>query len=219
MSTFLADLIVLLLVVACILIVGIIGVRFHATQPTQTISFSRVLVLILILALLAIAAASAVIAGHGDRVWDGALAGAWGGALLGAWVATRKSQIEIERGEAFVRGLAETLDGALVGAVVGGFLLDTSEAWKGAFLGAVVGIAGWGWGRLHAVAPSDAPIPSVVRAITETWMRMRCLTPSTGRVELSIISTLAEALMGGLFAAVGLSIFFAAVFGWWGFPY
>ena len=214
MPAFLTDLIVPLLVIGIQLTIGIFVVRYVAVHPSKITSFARFSFLIAVLLTLVIMAGAAVIAGHGERVWHGARNGVWGGALFGAWMTTRKQHKEVQLSEALRLGIAEILDGALVGALIGVFVLDAAESWKEASLGAVLGSAGWAVGRLLGVTPSNAPFFSIVRVLVEAWIKMRSSKPQPGRVEVSIVSVMAETLTGAMIGAMSLSLIFAAWFGW-----
>jgi hypothetical protein len=151
LATLLIDIAVLLLVVVVLLLIGIqIGVERAWWRVRSEPTAVRYAVGVLIVVGLATMTAVGVLTGHGDTVRDNAIRGAWGGALVGAWVATRKQRERLGRAsEAFGEGLAEAVDGAQVGAVVGGVILSPAEVWKGASLGAIIGVGGWAWGRMR----------------------------------------------------------------------
>lgn len=127
---------------------------------------------------------------------------------------TRSKHEEVQLSEALRRGIAETLDGALVGAVVGAFVYDAAEAWKGASVGAIMGSTGWVFGRIFGVVPPNLPFHSIVRVLVKSWIKMRSLKASAALVEISFVSMIAEALTGALIGAVGLSLILAAYWGW-----
>jgi hypothetical protein len=212
----LLDSIVVLAVVAICLFIAIqFGVKRPWLQIKPEPAYVRYTVGLLVLASLVFLVALGVIRGHSHDVAEGAVRGAWGGALLGAWGATRKHQKRLSSvGEAFAAGLAETLDAVLVGAVVGGFLISAGEAWKGAFFGAIVGIAGFAFGRMRVMTRSDAPIPYAVSVVVNAWVKLPRLAQKASHEKMAAVTTAMEAVAGALLIGAAMSLFWAAT-GWW----